>query len=318
MLSTALRLPTAKSGLVRDALTGLARPQKSLPSKYFYDARGSELFVEITGLPEYYPTRTEIALFDQVSGRLASHAGDVETVIEYGSGDGRKSAQLLRALPAVKAYVPVEISPDAVEDQARRLTAAVPHVRVLPQIADFTQAFTLPASLPQGRRLGFFPGSTIGNLQPVEAVDLLRKATAILGPSAFFLLGVDLKKPLDVLLPAYDDAQGVTAAFNLNVLERLNREADADFDLALFRHEARYNADHGRIEMHVVSRVEQRVRVAGQWFQFAEGESIHTENSYKYATDEARLLVRASGWDVVDSFIDPKGWFGLFLLKVNA
>lgn len=317
-IPSALRRLAGHRELLDDALAGLARRQKTLPSKYFYDARGSDLFVEITNLPEYYPTRTEIALLHDVAGEIARQAADTATVVEYGSGDGRKSVQLLKALPQVKAYVPVEISPEAMAGQTRRLADAVPQVAVSPLVADFTKVFTLPASLPRGARLGFFPGSTIGNLKPVDAVDLLRQAAAILGPGSRFLLGIDLKKPLDILLPAYNDQQGVTAAFNLNLLDRLNREAEASFDISLFRHEARYNADHGRIEMHLVSLKAQQVEIAGRSFAFTEGESIHTENSYKYTPDEAKLLARAGDWDVLDCFIDKNRWFALLLLTAGA
>ncbi|WP_425459623.1 L-histidine N(alpha)-methyltransferase [Hankyongella ginsenosidimutans] len=223
-LPTTLRKASPGNPMLADALEGLSRPRKTLPSKYFYDAHGSALFVRITELPEYYPTRTELAILTQAAPRLALLAKDVGTVVEYGSGDGRKSQALLQALPCCKAYVPVEISGDALVGQVARLRAALPALTVMPLEADFTHPFKLPAGLPSGPRMGFFPGSTIGNLVPADAVDLLRGAQETLGDDALFVLGVDLKKPLERLIPAYDDPAGVTAAFNLNLLARLNRE----------------------------------------------------------------------------------------------
>lgn len=313
-LPTTLRKPAPGNPMLADALEGLSRIQKTLPSKYFYDALGSELFVRITELPEYYPTRTELAILTQAAPRLATLAKDVATVVEYGSGDGRKSQALLQALPNCKVYVPVEISGDALQGQAARLRAALPSLSIVPFEADFTHPFQLPPGLPPGPRMGFFPGSTIGNLVPADAVDLLRGAQKTLGDDALFVLGVDLKKPLERLLPAYDDASGVTAAFNLNLLVRLNRELGANFALDRFAHRVRYSAARGRIEMHLESLCAQDVTLGGRRFTFRQGETIHTENSHKFTLEEASLLARAGGWEPVETFRDGENLFAVLLL----
>ncbi len=313
-LPTTLRKALPGSPLLSDALAGLARTRKTLPSKYFYDAEGSALFVQITELPEYYPTRTELAILTAAAPRLAALTQGVGTVVEYGSGDGRKSLALLQALPHCKAYVPVEISGDALLGQVARLATAMPELSIIPQEADFTHPFSLPAGLPSGSRLGFFPGSTIGNLVPSDAVDLLRAARETLGVGSLFVLGVDLKKPLSVLIPAYDDASGVTAAFNLNLLGRLNRELGADFRLDQFAHCIRYDAARGRIEMHLESLCDQEVQIDGHRFAFHRGETIHTENSHKFTVEEASLLARAGGWEPVETFVDPENLFAVILL----
>jgi len=316
-LPTTLRKASPGNPMLADALEGLSRPQKTLPSKYFYDAHGSALFVRITELPEYYPTRTELAILTQAAPRLALLAKDVGTVVEYGSGDGRKSQALLQALPCCKAYVPVEISGDALVGQVARLRAALPALTVMPLEADFTHPFKLPAGLPSGPRMGFFPGSTIGNLVPADAVDLLRGAQETLGDDALFVLGVDLKKPLERLIPAYDDPAGVTAAFNLNLLARLNRELGADFMLDRFQHSVRYDAGRGRIEMHLESLCDQEVALGGQRFTFRRGETIHTENSHKFTLEEASLLARAGGWEPVETFCDAENLFAVLLLAAT-
>lgn len=316
-LPTTLRKASPGNPMLADALEGLSRPQKTLPSKYFYDAHGSALFVRITELPEYYPTRTELAILTRAAPRLALLAKDVGTVVEYGSGDGRKSRALLQALPCCKAYVPVEISGDALVGQVARLRAALPALTVMPLEADFTHPFKLPAGLPSGPRMGFFPGSTIGNLVPADAVDLLRGAQETLGDDALFVLGVDLKKPLERLIPAYDDPAGVTAAFNLNLLARLNRELGADFMLDRFQHSVRYDAGRGRIEMHLESLCDQEVALGGQRFTFRRGETIHTENSHKFTLEEASLLARAGGWEPVETFCDAENLFAVLLLAAT-
>ena len=298
-----------------DVVAGLSAANKSLPARYFYDDRGSALFVKITRLAEYYQTRTELALLEKHGADMAAVAGDVRTLVEWGSGDGRKSLAVLNALPTVRAYVPLEISASAVEGQLAMLRAQRPDLLLAPVIADFMRPFDLPRGLPDGLRMGFFPGSTIGNFSPRDAVRLLENAAARLGQGAYFLLGVDLKKPLDVLLPAYDDAAGVTAAFNLNLLKRINADLGGDFDLSAWRHQVRYDADHGRIEMHLESLRSQSVRIAGQNFSFAAGETIHTENSHKFTLDEAKLMARCAGWSPAHCFVDDRSLFAVMLLR---
>ncbi len=303
------------SGLLADALAGLAASPKTLPCKWLYDAAGARLFEAITRLPEYYPTRTEMLILPGASAAIAAACGPGVAVVEFGSGDGSKVSVLLSALDRPSAYVPVDIAAEWLDGAAARVAAEQPGLKVLPVVADFTQHFPLPAELPDGPRLGFFPGSTIGNFTPDEAVGFLRRARDVLGHGARMVLGADLVKAPAVLEAAYDDAQGVTAAFNLNLLARLNREAGADFDLAGFRHEARWNPVLERVEMHLVSRRAQVVTLGGQRVTFAEGESIHTENSHKYRPGRLRQLAEAGGWRDLALWTDPAGLFSVWLLE---
>ncbi len=298
-------------------LDGLTQRPKRLSPKWFYDTRGSELFEQITHLPEYYPTRVEIELLEALaqSGTEAEEWRRAEALIEYGSGSSRKTDLLLRCLPRLQQYVPIDVAEEFLQQSAARLAARHPDLQVRPLVGDFSAPLRLPLSTECRSRLGFFPGSTIGNLGPRGAFEFLRLRRDELGPRGGLLVGVDLKKDIPTLLAAYDDAEGVTAQFNLNMLVRINRELGADFDLAGFRHEARWNDDHGRIEMHLVSDGVQQVRVAGQQFEFSSGESIHTENCYKHSPSEFRLLARASGWEPRRSWIDPAWRYGLFLLR---
>lgn len=275
---------------------GLSRPQKSLPCRFFYDARGSALFEEITRLPEYYPTRTETAILEAHAPEMAEGTPEASVLVEFGSGSSLKTEILLRQLPQSCAYVPLDVSPSALEDAAQRLRKRFPHLDVRPIVGDFSRPIAFPADVGERPKTGFFPGSTIGNLTPIEAGRLLAVLRNTLSPGGRLIVGVDLKKDLRTLLPAYNDAAGVTAAFNLNLLARINRELGGSFDLDAFRHEAIYNARDGRIEMHLASRLGQDVVVAGRSFHFRAGETIHTENSYKYSVRQFQDLARSSGW----------------------
>lgn len=302
------------SDFLQDALTGLAGAQKTLPAKYFYDAAGSALFEAITALPEYYPTRTELALLQAIGPQLRAAIGPDSLVVEFGAGSGEKAELLLRALDRPAGYVAIEISASALDGALLRLRAAFPGLPVCAIEGDFSVMAELPLGLVPGPRLGFFPGSTIGNLNPIEAETFLCGRRAMLGNGGQFLIGVDLAKDPAILIPAYDDAQGVTAAFNLNMLQRLNRELGARLDVTRFRHEARWNSAESRIEMHLVAQEAQTAHIAGQAFSFRPGESIHTENSYKYSPEAFEALALRAGWRIKARFSDAQNWFGLFLL----
>jgi dimethylhistidine N-methyltransferase len=297
-------------------LTGLARKPRSIPCRFFYDARGSELFEEITKLEEYYPTRVETALLEAHGDEIAALAGQGRVLVEFGSGSSRKTSLLLGALRDVPAYIPIDIAAESLEEAARWLSGQHPALSILPLIADFTTTRALPPVARWKPRLGFFSGSTIGNLTRDEASAFLRNAARLLGHGSTFLLGVDLTKSESILLPAYNDARGVTAAFNLNLLVRANRELGANFDLSRFVHDAVWNDEMGRIEMYVVSLADQTARVLGRSFTFAEGERIHTENSHKYTVVEFQALASASGWSPVKSWADPDQLFSLHLLRL--
>jgi L-histidine N-alpha-methyltransferase len=301
--------------LAAHVLHGLARPQKALPSRFLYDARGSALFEQITTLDEYYLTRTEIGLLERHAGDMAALAGARASVIEFGSGSSRKVPILLRALEEPAAWVPIDIDEGTLAQSVRDMRARFPELRLVPIHADFMEPVALPDGELSANRIGFFPGSTIGNFRPHEALAFLRRVGATLGRSGAMIIGVDRKKDLSTLLSAYDDADGVTAAFNRNILVRINRELGADFDADAFAHEARYDIDRGRIEMHLVARTPQRVRVLGRTFLFDAGESIHTEVSCKYTIEEFRLLARAAGWQPVESWSDPRDWFAIHFLR---
>lgn len=294
------------------ALRGLTAPRKTLPPHLLYDPEGCRLFEAITTLPEYYVTRTELALLRQVGPDLAARLGRGVSVVEYGAGSATKAALLLSALEAPAAYVPLDIADGAVRASAREIRARFPAVAVHPQTCDFNRRIALPP-LP-APLLGFFPGSTIGNLDTEAALAFLGTVRASLGGGARFLVGVDLPKSPAVLVPAYDDAAGVTAAFNLNLLHRLNREAAADFDPARFSHRAVWNAAESRIEMHLRSDTAHAVSVAGETIHFGAGESIHTENSYKRAPEVFQAMARQTGWRPEAVWQDPQGLFSLHLL----
>lgn len=297
-------------------LKGLSAREKSIPSRFLYDARGSALFEEITRLPEYYPTRTEIAILERYGREIAEAAGEAETLIEFGSGSSRKTMLLLEALTSVTSYVPMDIEPSCLAQAKAAMERRFPDLKVSPLVADFSKPVRLPETARATRKLGFFSGSTIGNLTKGEAKTFLASAAASLGPGSAFLIGVDLKKPLEILIPAYDDAKGVTAEFNLNLLARINRELEGDFDLSRFAHQAVYNAGHGRIEMHLVSLADQTVNVLGESFDLKDGERIHTENSHKYTLPEFRLLANDGGWRHAALWVDNEALFSLHLLRL--
>lgn len=295
---------------------GLSRPQKRLPSKYFYDERGSKLFDQITELPEYYPTRTETALLRAHAAEFAELIGPHASLVEFGSGSSTKVRILLDALETPSAYVPIDISRDHLIESAKGLADAYPDLMVVPVAADYTQPLELPDIPSEVVRIGFFPGSTIGNFTYSEAVDFLRTAATELGADNGLLIGVDLKKDIDVLRAAYNDAAGVTAEFNLNIMRHINRELGADFDLDGFTHDARWQDDKGRIEMHLVSKGKQTVTLDGHAFEFADGESIHTEDSHKYTVEGFHALAAEAGWRAFRHWTDADELFSIHYLRV--
>jgi dimethylhistidine N-methyltransferase len=300
----------------RDVLAGLSSYIPSIPARWLYDRRGSELFDAITRLPAYYPTRTETALLQSIMPDVAAHVPKASAVVEFGAGSATKTPILLEAI-APAAYVPVDISGDYLEDSAAVVDARFPGVPVYPVTADFARPFDLPQAVADLPKLGFFPGSTIGNFVPRSATDLLRQFRALLGAGAQLLIGMDRVKPTERLLAAYDDPEGVTAEFNLNLLERMNRELQADIPVDAFRHEARWNDILSRIEMHLVATRDVELTISGQRFQFAEGSSIHTENSHKYGHRGARLLLLAGGWTPIAEWSDPAGDFSEILAQAE-
>ncbi|OQW43229.1 MAG: dimethylhistidine N-methyltransferase [Proteobacteria bacterium SG_bin5] len=300
-----------------DVLTGFARTPRAIPARWFYDRRGSELFEAITRLPEYYPTRTETAILEAQGGAIARAVGPGRAVIEFGSGSSTKTPLLLRAV-APAAYVPIDISGDFLRESSAALASAFPGLPVLPVEADFLRAVALPAGVAALPKLGFFPGSTIGNMAPAASVDLLRAMRASLGEGALLLIGMDRVKSPEVLVPAYDDAQGVTAAFNLNLLERINRELAGTLPIDAFAHEARWNDARSRIEMHLVATRDIAFTIEGRPFAMAAGESIHTENSHKYGPRDARPLLRAGGWTPVAEWTDAGDLFAVILAEAQA
>jgi L-histidine Nalpha-methyltransferase len=309
--------PEADPAFLADVVHGLSLPQKTLPCKYFYDAAGSRLFDRICALEAYYPTRTETAILRENARRLAPVTPDGATLLELGSGSSVKTRILLDALPQLGAYAPVDISAEHLRAAAGRIAADYRRLAVHPVVADFTAAFAPPEALRRTPVLLFFPGSTIGNFAPDEAAALLARLRRLAGVR-LFVVGVDLRKETSRLLAAYDDAEGVTAAFNLNLLARLNRELAADFDLDAFAHEARWNEEAGRVEMHLVSRGRQTVRIAGRAFDFAPGESIHTENSHKYTRQGFAALAAGSGWRDRETWVDGAGLFSVHVLEPDG
>jgi L-histidine Nalpha-methyltransferase len=299
-----------------DVLTGLAARPRAIPARWFYDRRGSELFEAITELPEYYPTRTETALLMQIGPQLGTLAAPNAAVVEFGSGSSTKTPILLRAIhPA--AYVPIDISGEFLRHSARELSQSFPGLPVLPVEADFLRPVPLPPEVTGLPKLGFFPGSTIGNMNAFHAVNLLRAMRDWLGEGARLLIGMDRVKSPDILIPAYDDAQGVTAAFNLNLLERINRELAGTIPVEAFRHRAIWNPDAARIEMHLEAQRDVAFTVDGRSFEMEAGETIHTENSHKYGPNGGRMLLRAGGWTPIREWTDPQDWFGLILCEAQ-
>ncbi len=303
----------------RDAvLKGLGRDPKAIPCKFFYDARGSALFEEICRLPEYYPTRTEIAILEENAGEIAAQMGPHCRVIEFGSGASDKARILLQALDRPAAYVPVDISREHLREAAASLAEDFPDLPVIAVCADYTGPFALPSLPgPDGKRVGFFPGSTIGNFEPEAARRFLANCARILGPGGEMLIGADLKKDTQILEAAYNDRAGVTAAFNLNLLERINREIDGNLDLDRFEHFAFYNESEGRVEIYIRSLVDQTPAIAGRRVTFAAGELIHTEYSYKYSVPEFRALAATAGFRPVDTWTDRAELFSVHYFRLR-
>jgi dimethylhistidine N-methyltransferase len=299
-----------------DVLAGLSAPIPAIPARWLYDHRGSELFDEITRLPSYYPTRTETRLLTDIMADVATRVPPGSAVVEFGAGSQTKTPLLLEAIrPA--AYVPVDISGDYLEQSAAELQQRFPTLEVIPVVADFARPFTLPSGIDQLPRLGFFPGSTIGNFVPWSATDLLRQFRALLGDGAGLLIGMDRVKPVERLIAAYDDPEGVTAQFTLNILTRINRELDGDIPVDAFQHEARWNDILSRIEIHLVATRDVAFSVSGREFRFPAGSSIHVENSHKYGPRGSRLLLLAGGWTPVAEWSDPAGDFSLVLAEAQ-
>jgi dimethylhistidine N-methyltransferase len=300
----------------RDVLAGLAAPTRAIPARWLYDRRGSELFEAITQLPEYYLTRTERALLERRSPDVARIAGPGQAVVEFGSGASVKT-RILLAAARPSAYVPIDISGEFLRDSAASLAEDFPGLPVHPIEADFTRAIRLPEELDPLPKLGFFPGSTIGNMIPATGVDLLRAMRRTLGTGAWLFIGFDRVKDPAELLSAYDDGAGVTAEFDLNLLVRINRELDGDIPVEAFRHRAVWNERLSRIEMHLEAARDVAFEVAGTPFSMAAGETIHTENSHKYGERDARLLLLAGGWTPVEEWTDEEGRFALVLARAE-
>jgi dimethylhistidine N-methyltransferase len=308
----------SRAEFLRDVSAGLRRSPKQLPCKYLYDERGSALFDEICGLDEYYPTRTEIGIMEEDAGAMARALGPEVTLIEYGSGSGLKTRLLLDELESPTAYVPVDISREHLARSAAELASEYPKIPVLPICADFTGPFELPEPVSPRGRAAYFPGSTIGNFERKLAAELLAGIAASCGEGGALLIGVDLQKDVSVLVDAYDDARGVTADFNRNLLVRINRELGANFDVESFAHRALWKPDEGRIEMHLVSEVAQNVDLGDETMRFAAGESICTEHSHKYTVDGFAELAEGAGFRVEQVFTDPEEYFSVQLLEVDG
>jgi dimethylhistidine N-methyltransferase len=303
------------SRFLEDVLRGLSAPRKTLPSKYFYDAEGSRLFEAICELPEYYLTRTETALLADIAPELAGFVADGAALVEFGSGASAKTRLILDALPQIDLYVPIDISQAALSQAAEAIKADYHGLEVMPLEEDFTRVFRLPSVVRSRPILGFFPGSTIGNFQPDEAEHFFGRVLALLGNDALFVVGVDLANSPEVLVPAYDDAQGVTAAFNRNLLARINRELGGSLDLDAFDHRAVWNDAESRIEMHLVSSRDQTAGIAGRTIVFTHGEVIHTESSHKYRPESFVALVERAGWRVKTMWASDAPSFGILLLE---
>ncbi|HET7190689.1 MAG TPA: L-histidine N(alpha)-methyltransferase [Pseudolabrys sp.] len=301
-----------------DVLDGLRTAPKRIPAKYFYDAAGSTLFERITELAEYYPTRCEMRILQQQSAEIAKLIPDGAALVEFGSGSSKKARILLRAAASkLSAYVPVDICSEMIEREAAELRPDFPQLKVLPLSADICKPFRLPDEARIASvRVGFFPGSTIGNFEPHEVSSFLRNAAAILGRGATIIIGVDLIKSTEILNAAYNDSEGVTAQFNLNLLTRINRELGGTFKLNTFEHHAFFNRERHRIEMHLASLKRQKVRVAGETIEFRAGETIHTENSYKYSSESLGALARGVGWLPVGAWTDSRKYFLIQAFKL--
>jgi dimethylhistidine N-methyltransferase len=301
-----------------DIRDGLSKAQKTIPCHYFYDQVGSELFEQITQLDEYYPTRTEAEILQSCVGEIAAGVVEGTVLVEFGSGSSVKTDSVLAACPAIQIYVPIDVSATMLEGAKARLEAKFPALTVSPVFGDFARPLALPSHLAGRPKLGFFPGSTIGNYGHEPAVELLAGFRALLGDGSRLIVGADLRKSPNILIPAYNDAAGVTAAFNLNLLVRINRELGGTFDLGGFRHDATYDVEAGRIDMWLVSTREQTVIAAGRAVHFSEGERIHTEISQKYSVEELHGIASRAGWMAGAVWTDPEQLFSVHELQSYA
>ncbi len=297
-----------------EVLQGLDSDNKTLPCRFLYDSKGSELFEEITDLDEYYPTRTEITLLQTHAREIAEIAGENTTLIEFGSGSSRKTKYLIKSLEDISSYIPIDISSSALKEAEQDLQSHFPDLEISPLHADFLKPMEIQDNEDSSYRLGFFPGSTIGNFEKDDAITFLRTAREILGNESGLIIGVDLQKDLDILIPAYNDAKGVTAEFNLNILRRINNELDGNIDLETFRHKAIYNKQAQRIEMHLESQKDQNTSILGKNISFSKGETIHTENSHKYTIESFRNLAQKAGWKPLKHWTDQAKLFSIHYL----
>ena len=309
-------LHTTRDEFLEDVLHGLAKRPASIPPKYFYDAEGSKLFDAITELPEYYPTRTEISILQNHADEIAQLVGTGSLLVEPGGGSCAKVHILLQGLRP-RAYVPMDISKDHLQLAAEELAIAFPWLEIHAACTDYTREMQLPPGAPKGTHVAFFPGSSIGNFDPEAAVRFLDSIAELLGDGGYLLIGVDLKKERARLEAAYNDASGITARFNLNLLERINRELGANFNPDSWQHQALYNDALGRIEMHLISQQAQAVAIGEQVFHFDQGESIHTENSYKYSVDEFIALAQKAGFQSRALWVDGDYLFSVHLFQVS-
>ena len=306
-----------------EVLRGLEKPAKSLSAKFFYDAKGSELFDEICRQPEYYPTRTELSILKERAREIAEKVGENAVIVEYGSGSGEKIKPILDALKTPSIYIEIDISKKYLATATERLHHEYPRLKILPIQVDFTQELALPLlqflkrSGKIGKKFGFFPGSTLGNFDPASASHFLKNVASTLGKGGAFVVGVDTKKDRAILEAAYNDQAGVTAEFNLNLLRRINEELEGNFVLSRFKHEALYNASQGRMEMHLMSLINHWVTIGKHKISFQQGERIHTENSYKYSPEEFRSLAMGAGFDVEAIWTDSREYFGVYYLVVR-
>jgi dimethylhistidine N-methyltransferase len=310
--------PSVSRRFLDDVLRGLSGPRKTLPSKYFYDAEGSRLFEAICQLPEYYVTRIETALLARIAPELAAFVAHGAALVEFGSGASAKTRLILDAAPQIDLYVPIDISGAALSQAADAISADYPSLQVIPLVEDFTNVLRLPPALRRRPIVGFFPGSTIGNFEPGEAERFLRRVRSLLGDGAMLVIGADLAKSPEVLLPAYDDALGVTATFNRNVLARINRELGATLDVNAFDHRAVWNEAESRVEMYLVSTRDQTTQIGNRTIALAKGEAIHIENSHKYRPEAFQALVERSGWRSSTMWTSDGPAFGVFLLTTES
>jgi len=310
--------PRSRDGFLSEAIAGLSRQQKALPCKFLYDEEGSRLFNEICQLEEYYPTRTENQILRDNINEIASLIGSECRLVEFGSGSSTKTRHLLTHLPSMSGYIPIDISGHQLLESAVRLASEFPDLEINPLEADYVNISEIPDTKRNPRRtVAFFPGSTIGNFEPLAAIAFLRKIAFLCGSEGGLLIGIDRKKSRRILEPAYNDRKRVTAKFNLGILARANRELGADFDLSAFRHRAPYNETHGRIEMHLVSKGAQIVHLDSQEFSFEEGEYITTEHSYKYTLPGFAGLALRAGFGLARNWEDRDHLFSVLLLRVR-